>query len=209
MTRLPPGLSDVVPRETVERLDQFVAILVQENEHQNLISRSTVANLWDRHIIDSLQLLLHAPSGPWVDIGSGAGLPGLVVAIVRSDPMTLVEPRSKRAAFLRETAARLQLDHVTVMQSRIETAAPSLATVITARAVAGLSTLFEAGLRHAAPGCVWLLHKGRGAEQELAAARKTWQGDFRLVPSLTDPESSIVMARDVSPLMPSRPKATR
>ncbi len=200
MRALPPSIDVLVPCETIERLSDFTTMLLEANADQNLISRATTESVWDRHIVDSLQLLPLAQDGSWLDIGSGAGLPGLVIAIARRWPMTLVEPRSRRAVFLRSVAERLGLDHVAVVQSRAETAEPVAADVISARAVAGLAALFAAGTRHAAPGCVWLLPKGRSAAEELAAARRTWQGEFRLIPSLTDPEAHIVMARDVRPI---------
>lgn len=175
-------------------------MLIEANTDQNLISRAGTGSVWGRHIVDSLQLLPLAQGGLWLDIGSGAGLPGMVIAIARPAPMTLLEPRAKRADFLRGVVERLGLGHVTVVQSRAETADSVSANVISARAVASLPTLFAAGARHAAPDCVWLLPKGRGAAEELAAARRTWQGEFRLIPSLTDPEAHIVMARDVRPI---------
>ena len=188
-----------VSRETSDRLRALCALVVQENARQNLIARSTVDDVWDRHIVDSLQLLPHAVEGRWLDIGSGAGFPGLVVAAAEPDrEVVLVEPRARRAAFLTETARRLDLDRVVVHAAKVEAVAPVGAAVVSARAVASLDLLFAIGLDHATPECRWLLPKGRRAAEELANARRTWQGHFTLIPSITDPEASIVMAQDVT-----------
>ncbi|MBU3076935.1 16S rRNA (guanine(527)-N(7))-methyltransferase RsmG [Sphingomonas quercus] len=195
----PPFLDAIVSRETRDRLEAFVALLIAENERQNLIAASTIPGIWVRHIVDGLQLAPLAPrAGAWLDIGSGAGLPGLVVAIVRPDaPMTLIEPRARRATFLEEAAKNLGLTNVSVVAAKAEAAHPSPAAVISARAVARLDALLAIGQRHAGPDTVWLLPKGRSAAEELAITRRTWQGSFRLIPSLTDPEASIIMVRDV------------
>ena len=187
-----------VSRETQDRLDAYVMMLLAENRQQNLIAKSTEPDIWQRHIVDSLQLVRHALPGRWVDIGSGAGLPGLVAAIARPEEETvLIEPRARRVAFLTETAMRLGLTKVRVIGARAEAVPELSASVITARAVASLSQLFEIGARHAGPDCLWLLSKGRSAATELAEARGAWQGRFELIPSETDVEASIVMARDV------------
>jgi 16S rRNA (guanine527-N7)-methyltransferase len=192
---------EFVSRETADRLVTFVRLLLDENGRQNLIARSTESEIWDRHIQDSLQLLRHAPPGRWLDIGSGAGLPGMVAAIARPDQeIILVEPRARRAEFLSETAQALGLHNVRVVAAKVQTVEPLTAAIITARAVAALGRLFSIGGRHAGPGCVWLLQKGRNAVAELAEARQSWQGRFDLVPSETDPQAAIVMARDVAPL---------
>lgn len=182
-------------------LDRFVALLAGEAERQNLIARSTFDRIWQRHIVDSLQLLDHAPAGSWADVGSGAGFPGLVVAIASRRPVTLIEPRTKRAGFLRDVTATLALeDRVRVCTATAQAMpAASPHAVISARAVAPLPELFAAAHRLADAATTWLLPKGRSAAEELAAARLTWQGDFALVPSITDPRASIVVARAVRP----------
>jgi 16S rRNA (guanine527-N7)-methyltransferase len=190
-----------VSRETSERLAKFVELLIEENARQNLVARSTLDDIEIRHIDDSLQLLRHAPAGRWLDIGTGAGLPGMVVAIARPHEQTiLVEPRSLRAEFLRRVVDSLALPNVYVIAAKVETVGPLAANVISARAVASLDRLFSIGLPHAARDCVWLLSKGRNAAAELAAVRRTWQGRFDLIPSETDPEAAIVMAREVQPI---------
>lgn len=186
-----------VPRETL--LARFGAILVDEAGRQNLVSASTLDQLWTRHLVDSAQLLPLAPvEGEWLDIGSGAGLPGLVIAALSDRPVTLVEPRAKRAAFLIEAAATLGLSNVTVIPSRIETYKPRRpAAVISARAVAELSALLASARHCADSSTVWLLPKGRSAHSEVEAARGAWQGTFHVEPSITQPDSGIVVAREV------------
>jgi 16S rRNA (guanine527-N7)-methyltransferase len=186
-----------VSRETL--LERFADILRKESARQNLISASTLDQLWSRHLVDSAQLIpLADVAGPWIDIGSVAGLPGVVVAILTGREVTLVEPRTKRADFLRATAETLGLSNVTVAASRIETHKPAKrAGVISARAVAPLYELF-AGAQHCTDSStVWLLPKGRNAQSEVEAARRTWQGVFHVEPSITEPDSGIVIARKV------------
>lgn len=187
-----------VSRETQAKLDAYAAAVVAENERQNLISRSTIADFATRHIADSLQLLDLAPrTGVWLDIGSGAGLPGIPLAIAGGMPIHLVEPRRRRSEFLSNIVVNLRLSAV-VHACRVESVAAFRADVITARAVAPLDTLFTLAARFSHPGTVWLLPKGRSAESELASARARWQGDFALVASATAPESSIVVARNLT-----------
>lgn len=189
-----------VSRETLARLDDFIDLLRQENERQNLVSRSTLDQVWNRHIADSAQLLLHAPprAEHWLDLGTGAGFPGLIVGLLHTGPVTLVEQRAKRAAFLREAAAALGLPTRTrIVQSRIETVEASPFDVISARAFAPLDRLFALGERFATTKTRWVLPKGKNANSELEAAESSWQGEFRLEPSRTDADSSIVVAEGV------------
>lgn len=187
-----------VSRETFERLERFAALLLTENEKQNLISATTVDDLWERHIVDGVQLLaLVDPGKTWLDIGSGPGLPGLVLAILSSDPITLVEPRRRRVDFLEAVKVDLALDHVAVIGSTIDKVSGRY-DVITARAVASLDGLLGMAcpLSHAATKC--LFPKGRKAKQELDEAQRTWHGVFRLVPSQTSPDAAIVVAESVA-----------
>jgi 16S rRNA (guanine527-N7)-methyltransferase len=180
-------------------IDRFIALLVDENSRQNLISASTIPSLWVRHIVDSAQLLDHAPAdGAWLDLGAGAGFPGLIVATMGARPVDLVESRAKRVQFLEAAAATLATPGVAVLAGRAETIPAKPYRVISARAFAPLERLFAIGQRFADKDTVWLLPKGRNAAAELAEARKTWQGDFALVPSVTDAESAILIARGVS-----------
>jgi 16S rRNA (guanine527-N7)-methyltransferase len=188
-----------VPRETLAAIERFIALLIDENRRQNLISASTIPSLWARHIVDSAQLLDHAPAdGAWLDLGAGAGFPGLIVATLGARPVDLVESRAKRVQFLEAAAATLATPGVAVLAGRAETIPAKPYRVISARAFAPLERLFAIGQRFADKDTVWLLPKGRNAAAELAEARKTWQGDFALVPSVTDAESAILIARGVS-----------
>ncbi len=188
-----------VSRETL--LERYAAILREESKRQNLIAASTLDQLWNRHLIDSAQLVpLADVDGPWIDIGSGAGLPGIVAAILTDREVTLVEPRTKRAEFLRSTARALGLANVTVAASRIETHKPAKrAAIMSARAVAPLYELFAGAAHCTDSSTVWLLPKGRNAESEVEATRGAWQGVFHVEPSITSPDSGIVIARKVRP----------
>jgi len=188
-----------VPRETFVRLDAYIALLRAENERQNLVSRSTLDHLWVRHIVDSAQLILLAPGeGPWLDLGTGAGFPGLIVGLLRPGPVTLVEQRKLRADFLRRAAVSLGLDNrVTIVCINARQAAMPPADVISARAFAPLDRIFALAGHLAHPGTQWVLPKGRNAQSELEAARASWQGSFRVERSVTDDEAWIVVAGDV------------
>ena len=190
-----------VPRETADRLDIYHAALTEAAKYQNLVAPSTIDSIWSRHILDSAQLVDLAPSdGAWIDLGSGAGLPGLIVATLSERPVILVEPRAKRCAFLRETADRMNIaSRVTVLAMRAETAPIMSCAVISARAVAPLPSLFAMGGRFARPTTKWLLMKGRTVAEEVAAARMSWHARISLVPSVTDSEAAIVVATEVRP----------
>lgn len=186
-----------VSRETQERLRAYVALLDAENRRQNLVSAATLANVWERHILDSAQLVRFEP-GPgsaWADIGSGAGLPGVVVACLVDGPVTLIEPRRLRVEFLQRVAESLGLN-ATVVGARAERVAGRF-DVITARAVASLPALLRLSHHLSTGKTVWALPKGRSAHSELAEARHSWQGRFHVEPSVTDPDSHIVVATGV------------
>jgi 16S rRNA (guanine527-N7)-methyltransferase len=187
-----------VPRETQERLERFGQLVLAENERQNLIAASTTADFWNRHILDSLQLLDHAPRSRqlWLDIGSGAGLPGIVVAIASDHHVVLVEPRRRRAEFLAYCCEQLGLADVVVEQKRVEQLRIA-ADVVSARAVASLDRLFGWAERIGSAEALMILPRGMNAVSELEAARAAWHGDFELVPSVTAPGSGIVLAKHV------------
>jgi len=188
-----------VSRETLGMLQTYVDLLVEENGRQNLIARSTLDDVWGRHIADSAQLVRFAPrpDSSWLDIGSGAGLPGLVIAMLSEGPVTLVEPRKLRADFLQRAAASLGLDgRVTVRAAKVERMAGRF-DVITARAVAPLSELLGFSHHLSTDKTVWVLPKGKSAQSELDEARRAWQGDFRLEPSRTSGEAAILVASNV------------
>jgi 16S rRNA (guanine527-N7)-methyltransferase len=188
-----------VPRETLDKLNALVALVRSESEHQNLISSSTSEDIWNRHIVDSIQLMKFSQSGTWMDLGTGAGFPGLVIAIFNLGPIVLVEERRLRHEFLSRAVAELELQNVTVIGGRVEQAVTFNAEVITARAFAPLEKIFSLSHRFSTPKTRWILPKGRKANEELESVRTTWHGDFRLEPSVTDPTSSIIIAENVTP----------
>lgn len=190
-----------VPRGTMERLEGFITLLAQENERQNLVSSTSLEQVWSRHILDSAQLVRFAPpdAESWLDLGTGAGFPGLIIALLHRSKVTLVESRRLRADFLHRAADLLLVaDKVEILCSRLETLEPRPFDVISARAFAPLDRLLAVAAPFSKPGTCWLLPKGRGAKTELAAAQASWQGDFRLEPSTTDPEAGIVVAERVA-----------
>ena len=186
-----------VSRETIEKIEAYAALLREESARQNLISTSTLDNLWDRHILDSAQLVRFEPGAgsSWVDVGSGAGLPGIVIACIVSGPVTLIEPRRLRADFLHKLRESLQLN-AQVFCGKAERAGGEY-DVITARAVAPLSELLKISAHLSTRNTVWALPKGRSATRELAEAQQAWQGEFHVEQSVTDADSSIVVATGV------------
>ena len=178
---------------------RYQAFLEEENARQNLVSASTIKALWTRHVVDSAQLVRFAPraDSSWVDIGSGAGLPGLVIAALTTGKIKLVEPRRLRAEFLERAAGELGLgDRVVVVQSKADRVVGSF-DVITARAVASLDKLLGLSLHLSTRKSVWILPKGRNAENELAEAQKRWHGVFHVERSVTDAESAIIVGTGV------------
>ena len=181
-----------VPRETRAKLDRFKELVVAENAAQNLVSPASIAEFDSRHIDDGAQLVALGKAGTWCDVGSGAGLPGIVIAILTGSPMTLIEPRKLRADFLRRAVAELAID-ATVAERKAERV-PGHFDNITARAVADLSRLFAMTEHLAQRGTRWILPKGLSAQKELEAAEQSWQGAFTLVPSQTSAGAMIVVA---------------
>jgi 16S rRNA (guanine527-N7)-methyltransferase len=190
-----------VSRETMVKLEEFVALLVAENERQNLVSRSTVESIWTRHILDSAQLARLAPatSRSWIDIGSGAGLPGIVTSLLLPDVRTtLVEPRKLRVEFLHHVVSALELEErIRILPVKVAAVPAEMFDVISARAFAPLASLFASAEHFAAPETRWVLPKGRNAKSELEEAESLWQGAFRLEPSLTDEDARIIVAEQV------------
>lgn len=180
-------------RQAYDRVAAFLGIVVQENARQNLISPATIANIWSRHAMDSAQLVDLAPADwrTWLDIGSGGGFPGLVVALLAPDRrVILVEPRRKRATFLQDVVDRFALTHVEVIGAKVETLAEA-ADVISARAVASVRNLLPAAAACATERSTWLLPRGRSGREELAEAGSM----FHVEQSLTDPRSVIGVLR--------------
>jgi 16S rRNA (guanine527-N7)-methyltransferase len=193
-----------VSRETEEKLMLYASLLKKWQKSQNLVSPLTLTHLWSRHIADSLQLLeLGFSSGPWIDLGSGAGFPGLVLAIAgkgqKNHHVHLVESNKGKCAFLAEVIRATQAP-ASIYCQRVENCGDSLPKVkktITARALAPLDQL----LRLSAPlftcESIALFPKGRRVEEELLGARRRWQFDYEQLPSKTDPEGTILRISNV------------
>lgn len=192
-----------VSRETLQRLERFEQIILKWNPKINLVSRLSLKQIWTRHIADSVQVF-RCTEHPdhWVDIGSGGGFPGLIVAILAADvapgmKVTLIESDQRKSAFLR-TAARECGARVTVISKRIEEADPQNAGVLSARALADLSLLLEFAERHLGPGGTALFPKGGSWKKEVDNAQQRWQFEAEPVKSLTEPEAVILKIRGVA-----------
>lgn len=190
-----------VSRETMDKLERFAAAVVDENDRQNLISAGTVPQIWARHIVDSAQLLPLAEgrAGPWLDLGTGPGFPGLVIGILSSQPVILVESRRRRYEFLSAQATALDLPNVRVHGGQLDSMLTTPVSVISARAFAPLPRLFGLAHRFSTEETLWLLPKGRSAREELESAQNAWQGAFHVKPSLTDAEAAIIAGTGVRP----------
>jgi 16S rRNA (guanine527-N7)-methyltransferase len=195
-----------VSRETVDRLDQFVALLLDWQSRINLIASSTVPTLWTRHVADSLQLLALAPKARrWADLGAGAGFPGLVVACALADSPSaevhLIESNQKKAAFLNEairvTGAPAIL-HAERSDDFIKKSDGPL-DVVTARALAPLPRLLTIAYPLLKRGAIGVFPKGQDVDAELTEAAKCWSIQASLVPSRTDPKSRVLVIRSAKP----------
>lgn len=193
-----------VSRETYDDLAQFGDLVRKWTAKINLIAASTTDDLWDRHIVDSAQLYQFAPKSfsNWLDIGSGGGFPGIVMAIYAKTQQpdavfVLIESDQRKATFLRTASRELGLN-VTVVAERIEATTPQNADVVSARALTTLSTLLPLAKRHIKPTGLCLFHKGRRAKDEIAEARKAWQFDLEEHPSFTDPDARLLVIQRIS-----------
>jgi 16S rRNA (guanine527-N7)-methyltransferase len=186
-----------VSRETGDQVQVFAQLLRDESSRQNLIAASTLETLWERHILDSAQLARFGPSSAkWVDVGSGAGLPGIILAaLLPRSSVTLVEPRRLRAEFLERAVQQLGLD-TKVITAKVERVGECF-DVITARAVASLDRVLRLTSHLSHPGTLWVLPKGRKAKSELEEARRSWHYEVRVEPSITDPASEILLLSKV------------
>ena len=182
----------------MQRLERFAMLLAGENERQNLVSAASLAMIWQRHFADSLQLLDHVPreTGPWLDLGSGAGIPGLVLACVRPETeILLVESRKRRVEWLARAVDALELPRCRVIGARLEAVETVPAGVITARAFAPLDKLLQLSARFSTSETIWLLPKGRSAAQELAQQPPGVRSMFHVEQSSTDPEGGILVGQ--------------
>lgn len=193
---MPAGLD--VSRETLDRLNRFVALVEKWTPAINLIAKSTLPDIWHRHVLDSAQLFPLAPREPglWMDLGSGAGFPGIVLAAIAAErsPETrfiLVESDLRKATFLRTAIRDLNLK-AEVLAERIEALHPMRADVVSARALAPLDVLCGLAAPHLSAESVCLFPKGAAHAGEIAQARKTWKMDLEVHPSMTDSEAVIL-----------------
>lgn len=190
-----------VSRETTDALEIYAGLLRKWQRRINLVSASTLPNLWWRHFADSAQIatMIGDDTPVVADIGSGAGFPGLVLAMMR--PMfhvKLVESNAKKAAFLQEVVARTGAANVEIVRARAESLGGWTADVVTARACAPLTVLLEITSNIRGPETVCLFLKGATAERELTEAREAWKMTAQSTPSLTSPDSVILKLSEVS-----------
>jgi 16S rRNA (guanine527-N7)-methyltransferase len=191
-----------VSRETYDRLRAFEGLVHRWTPVINLVSKSTLPTLWDRHIVDSAQLFWKTPAvSHWADLGSGGGFPGIVVAILAQERgipmrMTLVESDLRKATFLRQAAQGLDLP-VVVLSKRIDQLPPLEADVLSARALAPLPELLGFASRHLREDGMAIFPKGSRHAEEVAAARKAWTFDVDSQQSLSEPGAAILMIRNI------------
>lgn len=188
-----------VSRETEARLREYLRLLITWNARINLVAAAPEEDLWQRHVMDSWQLIPLLPDGPLADLGSGAGLPGLVIAIGREQETHLVESDRRKSAFLIEACRALGLHHVRVHPARIEAAKLPPLQIVTARALAPLTDLLPHAARILAPGGVAVFPKGRNAEAELTAAAPHWFMQVERFQSRTDAQATILRLSEIRP----------
>jgi 16S rRNA (guanine527-N7)-methyltransferase len=193
------GLTDAAG---MARLEAFAALVLEENQRQNLIAKATEPHLWQRHMADSAQLIENVSretlganaGGPWLDLGSGPGFPGLVIAILCPNmPVVLVESRSRRVEFLESAVTALDLRKCRVEGHRLERITPFAARAISARAFAPLSKLLSLSAPFSTSTTRYVLPKGRSAAQELEALKPSIRAMFHVKHSLTDPDAGIIV----------------
>ena len=197
----PEGFAELVPvsRETLARLEAYAELLIRWSARINLVGRDTLADLWRRHILDSAQLLRFIPNSArsLIDLGSGAGLPGLVLAILGVSGVELVEADSRKAVFLRE-AARVTGAAVTIRPCRIQAVPPHPVDLVTARACAPLDRLLDLAAPFLMPDTVCLFPKGERYNEELTLARKAWTMNVSVEQSLSDRRGVVLRLQQVA-----------
>jgi len=188
-----------VSRETFARLEVYAALLEKWQSSINLVSKNTVPDLWQRHFLDSVQLypLVKNVEGTLTDIGSGAGFPGLVLAILGKKDVHLVESDIRKAVFLREVARSCDAN-VTVHASRAEDVPVQGAAIVTARALAALPQLLDYAAPLLAEGGICIFLKGRTAEEEIVAAREKWNFSIKKQDSITGDDSAVLLIADLA-----------
>jgi len=188
-----------VSRETEARLRAYLGLLLSWNLRINLVASAPEEELWQRHVLDSWQLLPLLPDGPLADLGSGGGLPGIVIAIGREQETHLVESDRRKCAFLIEASRALGLGHVRVHPVRIEAARLPPMQVVTARALAPLENLLPHAAQILTPGGVAVFPKGKNAEAELTAAAAHWFMQTERFESRTDAQATILRLSEIRP----------
>lgn len=180
----------------MERLETLVAMLREENAQQNLVSAASLEHVWLRHIVDSAQLLTHVPretAAPWMDLGTGSGFPGVVVAaLMPESEVLMIESRARRIDWLERVREALDLPLAKIVGQRLEAIDDRPMAVISARAFAPLDRLLTLSARFSTAATTWLLPKGRSAQQELADLRN-WRHVFHVEQSVTDPQAGIIV----------------
>ncbi|CUK09519.1 Ribosomal RNA small subunit methyltransferase G [Shimia thalassica] len=192
-----------VSRETSEKLLLLSSLLEKWNPKINLVSKSSLKDLWMRHILDSAQIYELPPENAqnWVDIGSGGGFPGLVIAILSAEnansrKITLIESDQRKCAFLRTVLRETEVP-ATVLSERIEKADPQRADVLSARALADLSLLFEFSERHLGERGIALFPKGATWQKEVKLAQESWSFKYDAIKSKTEPEAVILKVGEI------------
>ena len=183
------------------KLDAFSQMLVLENARQNLVAQASLPQLWRRHIADSAQLMCHVPreTATWLDLGTGAGFPGLIVAVLSPEvQVTLVESRTKRASWLSACIEALGIANARVRHGDVKALSAARFDVISARAFAPLDRLFALAARFSTGDTTWVLPKGRSAREELAELRG-WRHTFHVEQSLTEPAAGIITGHLLGP----------
>lgn len=192
-----------VSRETTEALEQFSALVERWNSAINLVGKATVPDLWNRHIVDSAQLFARCPPEAklWLDLGSGGGFPGIVIAVLARElqprlKVALVESDIRKATFLRESCRALRLTAV-IHNIRIESLPPQHADVVSARALAPLNVLLLYAERHLAKSGLALFPKGAQHDQEILETSREWSFEHVCTPSLSDDKAAILEIRNI------------
>lgn len=191
-----------VSRETSEKLRAFASLVEKWNPTINLVSKASLPDLWERHILDSVQVYdIASGDGHWVDIGSGGGFPGMVVAILNGEEtrfkVTLVESDQRKCTFLRTALRELDIA-ATIQTARIETMAPQKADVLSARALADLSKLLDFANRHLLPTGTALFSKGENWKSEQEEAQRMWSYECEAITSKTNPAAAVLKIKDIA-----------
>ncbi len=191
------NLTEADEQGVTAKLETLALALNNENGRQNLVSKSSLEDIWVRHFADSAQLLNHVSretTGTWLDLGSGAGFPGLVVSILKpNEKLILIESRRKRVEWLQTMVDTLQLPNCEIIGSRLELVENFPAKVISARAFAPLPKLLRLSARFSTGATTWVLPKGRSATQEVEELSPKLKSMFHVQQSVTDADAGIVV----------------